>query len=284
MTKRDCGAKAKLLSILTVTILLTACGKNQQTASTVQPSAAANQPAQLSTAQPATPEPANGYPTPGQPAASTPTPSAAGPTPAPASYPQQPTQIAAPVPAVATYRIPPGTLLRVRIDRRVDTKRDRAGERFTATLNTPVAIDGREALPRGTPFTGHLTYAAHSGRFKGRAMIGLTLDSFTVDGEIYPIDTRSDVRRSKGHKKRNFLFIGGGAGGGAAIGAMAGGPAGALIGAGVGAGAGATTAFFTGRKNVSIPAETLLTFHLRQSVNVSEQDAVAMSAPAPAAR
>jgi hypothetical protein len=204
--------------------------------------------------------------------------------PAAARYAQQPAQGAAPAPAIETYSIPPGTLLRVRIDRTVDTKHDRAGERFTATLNTPVVINGREALPRGTPFTGHLTSAAHSGRFKGRAVIGLTLDSFTVDREIYPIDTGSDVRRGKGHKKRNFLFIGGGAGGGAAIGAMAGGPAGALIGAGVGAGAGATTAFFTGKKNVSIPAETLLTFRLRQSVNVSEQEAVAPSAPAPAAR
>lgn len=256
----------KLFSVLVVTILFTACGKNQQTASTVQPSTAVTPPAQPSAEQPA---------------ASTSAPSPVEPTAvaAPAPYAQQPAQGAAPAPAIATYSIPPGTVLSVRIDRTVDTKRDRAGDRFTATLNAPVAIEGREALPRGTPFTGHLTSSAHSGRFKGRAVIGLTLDSFSVDNEIYPIDTRSDVRRSKGHKKRNFLFIGSGAGGGAAIGAMAGGPAGALIGAGVGASAGATTAFFTGKKNVSIPAETLLTFRLRQSVNVSEQEVVATSAP-----
>jgi hypothetical protein len=166
-------------------------------------------------------------------------------------------------------------MLRVRIDRTVDTKHDRAGERFTATLNTPVTVDGREAIPRGTSFAGHLTNAAHSGRLKGRAVIGLTLDSFTLDNETYRIDTSSDVRRSKGHKKRNFLFMGGSAGGGAAIGAVAGGGAGALIGAGAGAAAGVTTAFFTGRKNISIPAETLLTFHLRQSVDVTEQQSTA---------
>jgi hypothetical protein len=164
----------------------------------------------------------------------------------------------------------------------MDTKYDRAGERFTATLNTPVAVDGRAAIPRGTLFTGHLTYAAHSGRFKGRAVIGLTLDSFTLDNETYRIDTGSDVRSSKRHRKRNFLFIGGGAGGGAAIGAIAGGGAGALIGAGAGAVAGATTAFFTGRKDISVPAETLLTFRLRQSVDVTQQEAAAIY-PAPAA-
>src|SRR4051794_10948918 len=53
----------------------------------------------------------------------------------------------------------------------------------TATLNTPVIVDGREALPRGTLFAGHLTNATHSGRFKGRAVSGLTLDSFTLDNE-----------------------------------------------------------------------------------------------------
>jgi len=171
---------------------------------------------------------------------------------------------------VETYNIPPGTLLRVRIDRTLDTKRNRAGDRFTATLNTPVFVAGREAIPRGTLFTGHLTSAAQSGHLKGRAVIGLTLDSFTLDHETYEIDTGSDVRTSRGHKKRNFLFIGGGAGGGAAIGAAAGGGMGALIGAGAGAAAGATTAFFTGKKNVSIPAETLLSFRLRQPVDVNQ--------------
>jgi hypothetical protein len=115
-------------------------------------------------------------------------------------------------------------------------------------------------------------------------VIGLTLDSFTLDNEIYQIDTGADVRRSTGHKKRNFLFMGGGAGGGAAIGAVAGGGAGALIGAGAGAAAGVTTAFFTGKKNISIPAETLLSFRLRQAVDVTEQQAAATyPAPAPAA-
>ena len=178
-----------------------------------------------------------------------------------------------------TYTIPYGTLLRVRIDRTVSTNHDRAGGRFTATLNTPVIVDGREVIPRGTVFAGHLTTAAHSGRLKGRAVIGLTLDSFTLDNETYQIDTGSDVRRSKGHKKRNFLFMGGGAGGGAAIGAIASGGTGALIGAGAGAAAGVTTAFFTGRKNISIPAETLLTFRLRQSVEVTQPQAAAAQPP-----
>jgi hypothetical protein len=260
--KRNNGVKARLFSILAISVLLAACGKNQPAAGTPASSstATATQPAGTQAASAGTQpsQPSNA------PAAQAPISQPVTGTPAP--Y-QRQAQVQAP--PVETYNIPPGTLLRVRIDRTVGTKHNRAGERFTATLNTPVIADGREAIPRATLFTGHLTNAKHSGRFKGRAVIGLTLDSFTLDNETYRIDTGSDMRRSKGHKKRNFLFMGGGAGGGAAIGAAAGGGAGALIGAGAGAAAGATTAFFTGRKNISIPAETLLTFRLRQSVDVT---------------
>jgi hypothetical protein len=119
------------------------------------------------------------------------------------SYPQQAQAQASPV---QTYNIPPGTLLRVRIDRTVSTKHDCAGERFTATLNAPVIVDGREAVPRRTLFAGHLTNAAHSGRLKGRAVIGLTFDSFTLD-KTYQIDTGSNgrqVARLQYRRARNF--------------------------------------------------------------------------------
>jgi hypothetical protein len=49
---------------------------------------------------------------------------------------------------------------------------------------------------------------------------------------------------------------------------LAGGPAGALIGAGAGAGAGTIGAVFTGKKNVSLPVETRLSFELRRPVQL----------------
>jgi hypothetical protein len=169
-----------------------------------------------------------------------------------------------------TYSIPAGSSLRVRLDQTIDSRRNRPGDRFTASLYGPIMIDGREAIPNGTRFTGHVTDAKASGRLKGRAVIGLTLDSFTIDGEDYRIDTAPDRRVSKSHKRRNFAFIGGGAATGAVIGALAGGGAGAAIGAGAGAGAGLTTAIFTGKKNVAIQAETILSFRLREPVTVTE--------------
>ncbi len=63
-------------------------------------------------------------------------------------------------------------------------------------------------------------------------------------------------------------MIGGGAGLGTALGAFAGGPAGALIGAGAGAAVGTTGAYLTGKKNITLPAETALTFRLRRDLAI----------------
>jgi hypothetical protein len=168
-----------------------------------------------------------------------------------------------------TISIPAGTILDVRLEQTLDTKRNRPGDRFTATLTRPVILDGQTVIPRGTPCTGHLTESKPSGRFKGRALMSLSLDSFELYGRHHEIRTTHVARESGGHKKRNWAFIGGGSGVGTAIGALAGGPAGALIGAGAGAGAGTAGAAITGKKNVRLPVETPLAFSLRASVTLA---------------
>jgi hypothetical protein len=164
--------------------------------------------------------------------------------------------------------IPSGTPLHVRVDESIDTRRNRAGDAFSATLSEPIQVDGLTMVPEGTGFSGHVTTAAASGRLKGRAFIGLKLDSFRLNGREYQVETSSVQRVSASHKKRNALLIAGGAGLGAAIGALAGGGKGALIGAGAGAGAGTAGAAATGRRQVGIGAETPLRFTLRTSVEM----------------
>ena len=171
-----------------------------------------------------------------------------------------------PEPAVMT--IPAGTRIHVRLAQSLDTKHVRAGESFTAHLDQPVYDSGRIVIPKGIAFHGHIVEAKSSGRFKGRAHLEITLDSFTLHGESYRIATSVSDRSSGGHKKRNVILMGGGTGAGAAIGALAGGGTGAGIGAASGAVAGVTTAFFTGKKNVHLPAETPIVFSLRSSINV----------------
>jgi hypothetical protein len=179
----------------------------------------------------------------------------------------------APTAAASNFRrgdlvLAPGTTVRVRLAQTIDTKRNRAGDRFSATLDEPLVVGDRVAVPRGTPFEGHVVTSNESGRFKGRAALALRLDSFSLRGVTYDVNTNRPTRVSRGHKKRNWLWIGGGSGGGAAIGAAAGGGAGALIGAGAGAAAGTVGAAFTGKRHVVLPVESPITFALQAPVAV----------------
>lgn len=159
--------------------------------------------------------------------------------------------------------IPEGTPLAVRLNQSVSTKINRPGEHFSATLASPIIVDGKTLLKSGTQVMGTVRESAPSGRLKGRAILTLALTSVDTEKRAIPITTTSRTSASGGHKKRNWAWIGGGSGTGALIGALAGGGAGAAIGAGSGAAAGLATAAFTGRQHVGIPAETLLTFRLR---------------------
>ncbi len=169
----------------------------------------------------------------------------------------------------ASLVAPIGTRLQVRLDSGIDTKRSRAGDRFTAVLATPIVANGTVLAPRGATVRGVVRTAAPSGRFKGRAVLQVALTSVEIGGSPVPIVTDSIVRASGGHKKRNFSLIGGGAGIGALIGGLAGGGAGVLIGSGAGAAAGTTGAAFTGRKQVAIPAESILVFHLQKTLAIN---------------
>jgi hypothetical protein len=164
--------------------------------------------------------------------------------------------------------IPKGTALHVRIDENLDTKRNRAGDQFRASLAEPVVVEGKTVVPKGTRFVGHVTESQASGRLEGRAELALTLDSFELAGKDYPVHTGSIDRVSANHKKHNIAMIGGGAGLGALIGGLAGGGKGALIGAGAGAGAGTATAAATGKKEVAVAAESLLSFPLKAPVTI----------------
>jgi hypothetical protein len=170
--------------------------------------------------------------------------------------------------ALAVLTIPAGTPITVRMQESLSSASARPGERFDAVIDEPVIVDGQNVLPVGTPVSGHVTVARHSGRLHHPGELGLTLDTVTVGQQQVSLGTSNVVARGASHKKRNWAWIGGGTGGGALIGALAGGAKGGLIGAGVGAAAGTTTAFLAGKKNVEFGAERRLRFRLRHDVNV----------------
>ena len=163
--------------------------------------------------------------------------------------------------------VPAGTAVRVRLDGAIDTRRNRAGDRFSATLVVPIVSGDRVVVPRGTRFTGHIAESRPSGRFKGRAVLALSLDSMELRGRRYAIHSTSSST-SRGHKKHNWAWIGGTSGGGALIGAAAAGGPAALIGAGAGAAAGTVGAAITGKRQIILPVESQVTFRLRSDLNM----------------
>ena len=173
--------------------------------------------------------------------------------------------------AVASeIEVPAGTELQVRLNEALGSRRTGAGERFDATLHAPVVVSDRVVLPKGAIVHGRVTRAVASGHLKTPARLSVTLDTVEWRGKSYAIATSSVNRSARSHKNRNLALIGGGSGAGALIGGLAGGGTGALIGAGAGAGAGAAGAYTTGRKDVLLPAESLLVFRLQAPVLIKK--------------
>ncbi len=175
-----------------------------------------------------------------------------------------PSQPAPPPPVV----IDAGTLLTVTIDQTVSSKTNNNGDPFAASLAAPISVGGVTVLPTGTRAKGTVVQADSAGRVKGGAVLALTLDSLTVNGQPYSIQTSEFEETIKGRGKRTAIGAGGGAAFGAIIGGLAGGGKGAAIGALAGGGAGTAGTAFTGKRDITIPAETRLHFKLTAPLTI----------------
>ena len=164
--------------------------------------------------------------------------------------------------------VPEGTAISVTLDQSVASNQSRSGDEFEASVSAPVVIGGMTVIPKRARVRGRIIEARESGRLQGVARLSLALRSVEVGGKTYAIETSSVSRAGGNHNKRNAVLIGGGAGAGALIGGIAGGGKGALIGSAAGAGAGTAGAAITGKKDIAIPAETPLTFRLKQPVTI----------------
>jgi len=163
--------------------------------------------------------------------------------------------------------LPQGTTLDVRLDQGLSSKTG-SGAAFTATVVTPIVVNGKTVIPRGAMTHGRVVEAHEGGHLEGVSRLGVELDAVEIEGKSYSLDTNEIRRSGKSHKKRNWILIGGGTGVGALIGGLAGGGKGALIGTLAGGGAGTAGAALTGKKSVYLPAETLLRFRLDQPISI----------------
>lgn len=166
-------------------------------------------------------------------------------------------------------KIDAGTDITVRTNERI-----RANNSDGRVFNGAVAEDVRDrqddiVIPRGSPVELMVRQLANNE-------FVVDLDSVMIDGERYGLDTGSNVvAPGNAGLVTNKLAAENGGGGavlGAIIGVIAGGGKGAVIGAGPGATAGAGAHLLTRGSDVDVPAESLVTFRLAESLRAGIPD------------
>lgn len=176
--------------------------------------------------------------------------------------------LAAQEPSRSKVTVPAETRILVRMVDSVDSSKQKAGYRFTATLETNLQAEDVVVAPRGATVYGHLTNAESAGRMSGGANLTLRLTDIVINDTAYPLSTNRFSLRSKGKGEKTTRRILGGTGLGAMIGGIAGGGAGAAIGALSGAAAGTAVSAAKPGQQVSIPSESLLEFRLAQPAHL----------------
>jgi hypothetical protein len=153
------------------------------------------------------------------------------------------------------------------LDRTLNTKRIRPGDRFTASVTSP-----REF--QGATLHGVVVDAERSGRLNDDAEMTLEFDRIelrngrtydfagtvervrTVDGTEIEVNDEGEITREDTQADRTIRRTGIGAIAGAIIGGIAGGGDGAAAGAAIGGGAGAGSVAIQGRRDVELVAGT----------------------------
>jgi len=165
--------------------------------------------------------------------------------------------------------IPEGTNIVVLTSNSIQAGSGSSGQLYPATIQQAViGSSGSVAIPKGTAAKLVVSNVRGGGAVRSPDLV-LDLYSIDVHGEEYRVDSSSITESNKsglGINRRTAELTGGGAGLGALMGAVFGGGKGAGIGALAGAGGGALTQLFTRGKQISVPAETTLTFRLEQTL------------------
>lgn len=196
-----------------------------------------------------------------------------GPPPSPYGQ-QQPYAYNQPQPMVAqrggdAVIVPVGTVLRVRINQGMDTRKTAPGTAFDGIVLSDVVAGGSIAIPRGAAVQGVVTEVHNAGQFKGRGELSLQLTQVALGGQTYPLV--STLWSQQGADKTGATVgntVGLGAVG-AMIGAIAGGGVGAAVGAGIGGVAGLGVSSASRQGEVMIPAEAILDFRLTQPTELT---------------
>jgi hypothetical protein len=138
----------------------------------------------------------------------------------------------------AAAEVPKGTHVLLRMMNSISTRTAVEGNQVYLQTATPVAVNGQILIPVGTYVQGSVSHSKRSGRVKGRAELGVRLETMTFPGgrmlKIAPrlssvddgatgqkVDERESQVLADSSKGKDTARIAITAGSGAAIGALA---------------------------------------------------------------
>ena len=170
--------------------------------------------------------------------------------------------------SMSTATIPAGTVISIRMIDSIDSDVTGVGERFRASVDDPVSMNGEVVIPRNVDATVQVARVEQSGTISGSDEVALKLFNLTVGGRTYELATNYAELKSEGKGASTAKTTAVTTGVGAIIGGIIGGGKGAAIGAGAGAGTGVAVSASRGKK-LSIPSESRLDFVLREPLTVT---------------
>jgi hypothetical protein len=185
-------------------------------------------------------------------------------------------------PPVRYYTVPADQVFRVRMDTSLNSGTARVGDRFSATTTEPVYGEtGVEVIPVGSKVWGRVTVVNRATRHKPgnisvsffqvvtpnqvRHVINGSLSSLQTDQ--VNADNEGTVK-GRNNRKRDAVFVGGGAVAGGLLGAIAGGGKGAAIGALLGGGAGTAARVYEKEQEADIKSGTEFGVILNRAVSL----------------
>jgi hypothetical protein len=184
---------------------------------------------------------------------------------------------------VKYYTVPTNTVIRVRLNEALNSGTARIGDRFSSNVTEPVygGGSGVDVIPVGSKIWGHVTAVNRAQKRKpGNITVAFNQvvvpsgKTYAINGSLTTLDTdrvNSDNEgtvKGTSNKKRDAVFIGGGAATGAIIGAIAGGGKGALIGGILGGGLGTGARVLEKEKEAEVKSGTEFGVILNRSVSM----------------
>lgn len=191
------------------------------------------------------------------------------PPPPPQQAPPPPVPQAPPPPPPPAFRditVPAGTTIPIRMTQTLDSATTQQGDSFSGTVATDIIIDGLVVIPQGANVSGRVDAVQEAAHFKGNSLLTIELTGLRHRGESIALATDPYSVKGKGRGKNTAEKVGGGAAVGAILGGIFGGGRGAAVGAAAGGGLGAGANAITKGEQVQIPSESLVRFHITNSL------------------